>query len=190
MDGSGKTTVSKNICEILNKKKIPCFWSKEPTDFPTGLKIRKFLKGEMNLDSKEQIDAFLEDRQVSVSENILPNLNRGTSVILDRYYYSTAAYQSSDEFPAKTILNLNLEKKFPIPDLIIYLDIPPEVSLKRIENRLQEGEDKERFETLALLAKIRKAYAEVIPHNAFLVDAELPEDQVSEICLERILDLF
>ncbi|MBE7410841.1 MAG: dTMP kinase [Leptospiraceae bacterium] len=190
LDGCGKTTVSKKICEYLQNKNIPSIWSKEPTDFPTGKKIRNFLKGEIDLSPEQEIQSFLDDREVSVSKIISPNLEKNINVILDRYYYSTAAYQSSKDYPAKKVLERNLEKKFPIPDLVLFLDISPEESLKRIEKRLNLGEKKERFETIQQLTIIRQSYKEVLPPSVVIIDATKSLEEVENLCLEKILSLL
>lgn len=190
LDGCGKTTVSKKICEYLQNKNLPSIWSKEPTDFPTGLKIRKFLKGEMELSPEQEIQSFLDDREVSVSKIISPNLEKNINVVLDRYYYSTAAYQSSKEFPAKKILERNLEKKFPTPDLVLFLDISPEESLQRIEKRINPGEKKDRFETIQHLTKIRQSYKEILPPSVAIIDATKSLEEVEKLCLEKILPLL
>jgi len=143
IDGSGKTTLSENLIHALNSLETKSIRFSEPTKFESGIYIRKFLKGEIELSPTEQMEAFLLDREASVSINILPALHSKKIVVLDRYYYSTAAYQASEKISAEGILHLNLQKNFPKPDLLFFIDVKPEDAIKRIQQR---GTTKEVFE--------------------------------------------
>ncbi|HNH07452.1 MAG TPA: dTMP kinase, partial [Leptospiraceae bacterium] len=99
IDGSGKSTLSKSLFSELSRNMECCLFS-EPTQFETGLKIRKHLKGEISLSKADLISEFLEDRKLSIERNIQPSLSQGKNVILDRYFYSMAAYQSDSSTSA------------------------------------------------------------------------------------------
>ncbi|MDX1957175.1 MAG: dTMP kinase [Leptospiraceae bacterium] len=175
IDGSGKSTFTKNLRELLitfNRTTV-CF--AEPTSYDSGIYIRRFLKGEVMLSKKEQIDAFLVDRENSVQKNILPNLKQNIDVILDRYYYSTCAYQASDEFDAKSILNLNLKKNFPSPDILFFLDISPEQALERTKTRNSE---KEIFDSIEKQKQIYSEFKKILPGSTNFLDASLSQDSI------------
>ncbi len=184
IDGSGKTSLSNNIVKKLNELgKISIRFS-EPTNYESGKFIRKFLKGEVSLSKKEQINAFLSDRENSVKMNILPALEKNQNVILDRYYFSTAAYQASEEFSPEVILNLNLSKNFPKPDLLFYIEVQPEIALKRINNR---NNQKEIFESIEELTRINSNFLTVLPSSKILLDGLLSEEELVNSCLKHIL---
>ncbi|MDI7166550.1 dTMP kinase [Leptospira santarosai] len=184
IDGSGKSTLCKSLTDRLNERGIPSVHFTEPTNFETGKYLRKFLKGEIDLGREEQIDAFLNDREESLIQNILPSLKSGKNVLLDRYMYSTAAYQSGDDFLPETIIEKNLERNFKIPDLLFYLDLNPAIALERLNRR---KENKERFETSIQLEKIRFAYDRILPKGTIRIDGEKGPDQIVFECLEIFL---
>ncbi|ULH28090.1 dTMP kinase [Leptospira weilii] len=187
IDGSGKSTLCKSLTERLTERGISSVNFTEPTNFETGKYLRKFLRGEIDLERKEQIDAFLNDREESLRQNIFPSLESGKNVLLDRYMYSTAAYQSGDDLLPETIIEKNLKKNFKIPDLLFYLDLNPAIALERLSQR---KENKERFETLAQLEKIRSAYDRILPKETIRIDGVKGPDEIVQECLEIFLRNF
>lgn len=183
IDGSGKTTLSEKLKNYLLEKGTPTTRFSEPTQYESGLLIRKFLSGEIHLSKEEQMNAFIHDRQFSVEKNILPSLNSDQIVILDRYYYSTAAYQASTEYSPVRILNLNLEKKFPVPNILFYMNLSPEIALERLKAR---GKQLEIFESLHQLQKIHSNFLEILPNNTIMLDATLEPDSLLQKCLSHI----
>ncbi len=183
IDGSGKTTLSENLIHSLNKIETKAVRFSEPTHFETGLFIRNFLKGEITLSPKEQIDAFLNDRELSVSNNILPSLKSNLIVVLDRYYYSTSAYQASEDYSALDILNINLNRNFPKPDLLFFIDLKPNNAFERISKR---GTTKEVFESIEQLTKIYTNFKNVLPKDTLYLNGLLSETELVKECLRYI----
>lgn len=183
LDGSGKSTLCRQLLDRLASKGVPCISFAEPTKYESGIYLRKFLRGEIELTPEKQIEAFLADRQVSLERNILPALKEKKIVLLDRYMYSTAAYQAGKSFSAKEILQMNLDRGFPEPEKIFYLDLLPETALARLQGR---GEEKERFETLGILRKISSAYEEILPENTVRLDANRTSEELVESVEEKI----
>lgn len=167
IDGAGKTTFAKALYESLKKKEIDCILSCEPTSGPFGKKIKEFLK-KKNINPQKLRSAFLEDRLWHVENLLLPALEKGKWIILDRYYLSTLAYQSSQGLPFKELLIEN-ETIAPIPDLVIYLDLPLEIAFERINTR------KERisiFEKKNFLIKVVEVYKKYLKwFNYLIIDA-------------------
>ncbi|MCE9498980.1 MAG: dTMP kinase [Leptospira sp.] len=189
IDGSGKSTLSKNVFEKLSKK-YPVELHREPTDYATGVYIRRFLKGEIVLSVTDQLEAFLEDRKLSLEKNILPCLDSGKHVLLDRYFYSTSAYQSDENFSPGEILKMNLDQGFPQPDILFFIEIEPEESLKRVGKRIKEGEGLEVFETLQLQKKIRDAYLKILPSSVIILDGTFAIERNAELCLDKIEEMI
>ncbi|EMS81984.1 dTMP kinase [Leptospira noguchii] len=184
IDGSGKSTLCKSLTKKLIELGIPSVTFTEPTNLETGKYLRKFLRGEIELGKEEQIQAFLNDREESLKQNILPALNSDKNVLLDRYMYSTAAYQSGDDLSPEIILKKNLDRNFKIPDLLFYLDLSPTIALERLNRR---KEDKERFETLTQLEKIHSAYEKILPKDTIQIDGNKEPNQIVSECLEIFL---
>lgn len=185
IDGSGKTTVSKRVSEILNTKSIPNVWHREPTDSEFGKKIREFLQEKIKLNPDEQLKLFLSDREVSVNETILPSLKNGKSIVQDRYYFSTAAYQGRDEEHAADILYMNEDKGFPEPNRVYFLDLSPEEALER---RATRGGNKEVFDEQLEQTRIYQNYLAILPESTIFVDATADLDEVVNFCVEDILN--
>jgi dTMP kinase len=183
IDGSGKTTLSENLIQTLNTTETKSIRFSEPTSLESGIYIRKFLKGEMVLTPAEQMEAFLLDREASVKVNILPALDSKKIVVLDRYYFSTAAYQASENFSPEDILDLNLQKKFPKPDLLFFIDLKPEDAIKRIQQR---GTTKEVFESIEELTRIYSNFKKVLPSSTIYLDGTLSQNELVRQCIHFI----
>lgn len=181
IDGSGKSSLVKNL-QLELSKNFPVKNFYEPTNFESGSLIRKFLQNKIFLSKIELIELFLSDREDSISKNILPSLNSGFHILLDRYFYSMAAYQSDEVYSPEKIMELNLEKKFLIPDKVFYLSIRPEIALERASLR---GES-ERFEKLDILKKVDLAFKKILPMDTIFVDAEKTKEEVFSFCLEKL----
>ncbi|MBL0954163.1 MAG: dTMP kinase [Leptospira sp.] len=184
IDGSGKTTVSKRVSEILNEKLFPNVWHREPTDSVFGKKIREFLQGKIKLTQEEQLKLFLQDRELSVQDIILPTLKNGKSIVQDRYYFSTAAYQGRDEEHAADILYMNEDKGFPEPNHVYFLDLSPEEALERRNTR---GGKQEVFDESSEQTRIYQNYLAILPESTIFVDATADLEEVVNFCVEDIL---
>src|SRR4051794_28178129 len=116
--------------------------SKEPTDGPWGRKIRaSAATGRMSL--ADELHAFTEDRKQHVREVILPALAAGKAVVLDRYFYSTIAYQGTRGADTAAVAN-RMREIAPVPDVTFLIDVPPAVGVDRIT--ANRGESPNQFE--------------------------------------------
>jgi dTMP kinase len=183
IDGSGKSTLSKNIFHILQNRNIDLDLFREPTSFETGIELRKFLQNKIQLSPEEQMKLFIADRKESVNRNILPGLQNKKFVLLDRYYFSTAAYQASSLNSPMEILQRNLVENFPKPNLIFFLDIDPELATKRIHTNRDEIDV---FENLEKLITIRENYLSILPKDTIFLDASLSPEELTDIAIKKI----
>src|SRR5271166_6015958 len=78
-----------------------------------------------------------KDRTEHVEKLIGPALDAGKIVILDRYFYSSIAYQGSRGANVAEVKEI-MESRFPIPDAVFLLDIDPILSVHRIAHSRQE----------------------------------------------------
>ena len=147
IDGCGKGLLIKNLKEIMG---VDAVYLREPSDSVYGRKlIDSFSRG--RLSREEEYSLFLKDRKVDVEENIIPSLEMGKIVILDRYYHSTIAYQGALGMDIEKIVEDN-RKIAPVPEATFILDIPVEVSSKRI------GYRRNSFENPEYLEEVRQIY--------------------------------
>jgi dTMP kinase len=148
IDGTGKSTQCREMEAYLIKNKIPVSLFREPTDGIWGQKIRKILiDGRENLTREEELSWFVKDRQEDVDKNILPALKLNKVVLMDRYYYSTAAYQGALGMDPINILCEN-ENFAPIPDRIYIFTAPAEECLARIESSRKSHSSFEKLDYL------------------------------------------
>jgi len=151
LDGSGQTTQVNFLVNFLKKNRIPVFQTKEPTkNSEFGREIRKVLKGEAQINPQGLQELFAKDRESHLKNEIIPNLEQGRIVVSDRYYFSSFAFGSSDGADESWLLRRN--KDFLLPDAVFFLDVKPEIAIKRIQNRGGKIEFFERKE------KLEKAY--------------------------------
>lgn len=155
IDGTGKSTQCKEMELYLNTIGIPVSRFREPTDGMWGKKIRKILTaGRGEVTREEELSWFIEDRREDVKNNILPALGLNKVVLLDRYYFSTAAYQGALGLDPDSILRDN-EDFAPIPDRAYIFKASPKECLARIES---SRESLSSFEKLEYLKQVQKIF--------------------------------
>ncbi|HSQ35470.1 MAG TPA: dTMP kinase [Candidatus Binatia bacterium] len=133
IDGSGKTSLSRLFFRYLTDHGVPAVWLREPTDSPLGEKIRRVAQENECIAPQQELDYFIQDRRWDVEHNILPALRAGNTVVLDRYFYSNAAYQGARGLGMAEIIQLNLSFA-PRPDLTFVIDVEVDRALERIRN--------------------------------------------------------
>ncbi len=189
-DGSGKSTLSATLAEnFFGRDNCRIFF--EPTDkTDAGRKIRSILKSAAPVTpevSAELMELFYIDRLWDIEYQIKPTLRQGRHVILDRYFYSTAAYQAATPEAAERIAHEYLNDcRVLAPDILIYLDIDPQTALQRIGNR---SANRDIFETEQQLQKVINNYRRLFavpPHNSIILDATLTTDEIYRKAKEAI----
>ena len=114
----------------------------------------------------EELELFHKDRKQHVDDVITPALERGTHVVLDRYYFSTMAYQGASGFDVQELRERN-ESFAPKPDILLILDLEVETALQRIGHRGDQANEFEQADALqfcrdVFLSVADEAYAHVI----------------------------
>ncbi|WP_428331012.1 dTMP kinase [Mucilaginibacter sp.] len=162
IDGSGKSTQVKLLKEKLEAAGLKVYTTCEPTDSPMGKMIRDVFNHRMEADHRTIAALFVADRLdhlLNKTNGILKMLADGYTVITDRYYLSSYAYQSPYMDLDWVIKANSLSADLLRPDLNIYIDITPEVSI----DRLNKGRTSiELYETLENLQNVSTKYAEII----------------------------
>lgn len=174
IDGAGKTTQVRLLKEALDRIGEAVVASKEPTNGPWG-KIIKESAAAGRLSLEEELNAFLNDRAEHVRDLVMPALNEGKIVILDRYFYSTIAYQGSRGANVDEVKAL-MESRFPIPDAVFVLDVEPALGLHRIAT--SRGEEPNHFEERGNLAKAREIFQSLSGRHVHHIDGETSRENV------------
>lgn len=166
LDGSGKSTQLALLGERLEAAGHRVVRTREPYDCEAGRRIRAMARGGEAVSAEQELAWFWEQRREHARDVLLPALEAGSIVLCDRYFLSTVAYQGARGFDAARILRES-EAAFPIPDLVLLLEIDPDVGLGRVQGRGEPHEP--RFEerrylqsVAAVFAGIQRAYVERI----------------------------
>jgi len=152
IDGTGKTTQAKRLLAALQKKGADAVYFREPSDSQWGLAIKRKAIIADSLSPEEELDLFQKDRRENVEKNLKPALKEKKVIVLDRYYFSTIAYQGARGIDPEKIRRQN--ESFAVkPDLIFILDIVPQKGLDRIAISREKMES--HFEREDYLVKVR-----------------------------------
>jgi len=188
IDGVGKTTQVKMLTEYLRAKGIEVVQLREPTNGLWGSKIKNLTKHGRNITPEEECHWFIEDRKEDVKTNINPALTGGKIVIMDRYYYSTMAYQGALGLDPGNIKKEN-EKFAPKPDLVIILDVPVEVALSRIRDIRKD--DLNYFETFEYQRKVRALFLSMGKFdNVQILDGNKEIKEVQQNIRKLVIELI
>ena len=162
IDGSGKSTQVKLLAERLETKGHKVYATCEPTEGPIGKMIREIFNHRMEGDQRTIAALFVADRLehlLNKQNGIVKMMEDAYTVITDRYYFSSYAYHSVHVDMDWVIESNKLSAEILRPDLNIYIDISPGVSMKRIKS---DRSSVEMYETLENQKLVHSKYAEAL----------------------------
>ena len=158
IDGSGKSTQLELLARRLEQAGFPCLTTCEPTAGPSGSLLRQVLTGQIPCDSRVVAPLFTADRLdhlLNGENGLCRAVERGLTVLSDRYYFSSYAYQSVD-LPLEWVIEVNRPcAQLLRPTATVFIDVSPELALARIA---QNRERTELFETEDRLTRTREQY--------------------------------
>ena len=184
IDGCGKSTQVKLLTNNFKKAGYKVYSTYEPTDGPIGCVIRNIFNHRIEADHRTIAGLFVADRLdhlLNKSNGILKKLEEGYTVITDRYYFSSYAYHGA-HMPMDWVIQANsLSAGLLRPDLNIYIDIPPEISMMRLSIGRSSME---LFETIENLINVRDKYFEAIEllnskENIFITDGNRSPEKIA-----------
>lgn len=185
LDGSGKTTHAHRIVKTLKKNGFDAIYTTEPSTGDLG----KFIRSSAVLEGKKRVPRVVEallfalDRVEHLENDVKPALGDGKIVISDRCVYSSLAYQGAAGLDLEWIEEIN---RLALPaDLAIYIDVPPEVVVKRIRRK------KSVMETLEIQRKVQEVYMTYVENGQLVaVDGDKSKSEVTENILAVITDFL
>jgi dTMP kinase len=185
LDGSGKTTHAHRIVRNLQKNGFDTVYTTEPSTGDLG----KFIRSSAVLEGKKRVPRVVEallfalDRVEHLEKDVKPALEKGKIVISDRCVYSSLAYQGAAGLDLTWIEEIN---RMALPaDLAIYIDVPPEVVVKRIRRK------KSVMETLDTQRKVQEVYMKYVTNGQLVaVDGDKKKAAVTESILAVIMDFL
>ena len=184
IDGSGKTTQCRLLCEKIRAAGQALHVTKEPTDRPIGTLLRQFLENKYKTDERAMAMLFAADRLdhiVNDQNGLLPIIQNGVHVVSDRYYLSSYAYQSVS-MPMPWVLAINAQNAALLrPSCHVFIDVSPETAIARLR---QSRPDIQLYETMDHLALVRKSFFDVFARvkdeeTIVVVNGERPEAEIA-----------
>lgn len=183
IDGSGKSTQARLLGARLGDAGVPVHQTAEPTNGPVGTLIRNGFNRRVDLDDRVIASLFVADRLDHITnahDGMLGIVERGTTVVCDRYHLSSQAYQASDVGGDWIASSNSISTSLMLPDLTVYLDVSPEVALERLASGRTTTD---RFEVDERLRAARARYAEAIERADEVVvtlDADRSSDELAD----------
>ncbi len=160
-DGSGKSTIAPLVYEALKNDGIDIILTREPGGVKIAEDIRKIILDPDNteMDVKTEALLYVAARRQHLTQKVLPALERGTSVLCERFIDSSLAYQGIGRkigFDEVYALNrFAIDDHF--PDLTIYFDIDEKTGLDRIR-RNRDDIDRLDGESLVFHSLVHEGY--------------------------------
>ncbi|MBI2899304.1 MAG: dTMP kinase [Planctomycetes bacterium] len=193
IDGAGKTTQADILETRLRREGVRVLRAREPGGTRIGERVRALLLDarRVEMDARTELFLYMASRAQLVSEVLAPALARGRVVLLDRYYYSTAAYQGAaggvgiDEA-------LALAERiagFPRADRVILLDLDPRTGMARVNRPMDRMEKK----GIAYLARVRAGFLRIArrePRRFAVVPADRPPETVAGDVYRRVRNVL
>lgn len=194
IDGSGKTTQAEKLVAYLRGLGKNVLLTKEPTASEIGMLIKKILHQQIPIPPMSLQYLFAADRGVHMETEVIPALKKGTVVISDRSFWSSAAYGIADVISSQALTRQDKERLltaynilstyhgFLVPDKTFVISLSAPVAMQRIQNRHSE---QTLYEQQEKLRKVQEEYvwlAEKFPEYLTLIDGTKSVEEVfSEI---------
>ena len=196
-EGSGKSTVMKDVATRLTKEGYKLVLTREPGGTPIAEEIRNVIldKDNTKMDPRTEALLYAASRRQHLVEKIWPALERGEIVLCDRYLDSSLAYQGGARgLGVDEVLSINMfATEGEYPDLTLLFDLEPEEGLKRIEKNKGREVNRLDLEKLEFHKKVRDnfhALAKKYSTRYVVIDASKSlnevEDEVYKIIKETI----
>lgn len=185
LDGSGKSTQTKLLAEKLKEQGIKVYTTFEPTNSRIGSIIKDIFKHKMEADHRTIAALLAADRLdhlLNKNDGIVKKLEEGYTVICDRYYFSSYAYQGTHLDIDWVIRANSLSADILRPDLNIFIDLAPELCMKRVNKSRSATE---LYETEENLRMVRQKFFEAFKKEkdkevVFITDGNRPSDLIAK----------
>jgi len=195
-EGSGKTSVIKGVVEFLTNEGYRILTTREPGGNKIAESIRNIILDNNNTEMDAHAEAllFAASRSQHFSEVILPALQDNKILLCDRFIDSSLAYQGHAR-------GLGIDKVYEInkfaigdllPDLTLFIDVPPKVGLKRVFSNTRKV-DRLDLETLEFHEKVYEGYMIIAKkyENRFkIVDGTQPVEKVIKDAIKIIKNIL
>jgi dTMP kinase len=194
LDFSGKSTLVRNLKELLTGLDPPPYFTREPGGTPAAERVRTvLLDPELDMDPWTEVYLYAAARADLVRREILPRLKKGELVLCERFLDSSLAYQGVGRgLGLAAVRELNARAIGGVtPDLTCYLRLPPEEQARRAR---ESGAPPDRIEKIGddFMRRVEEGFEEIArsePGRVRVLDASLPPEQLAETVGREILKL-
>ena len=192
-EGSGKSTVLKQVNEILLSEGHSTLLTREPGGTPISEQIRNVIldKANTSMDPRTEALLYAASRRQHLVEKIWPALKEGKIVLCDRFLDSSLAYQGGARgLGMDEILEVNryaTDGQF--PDITLFFDLDPSIGLQRIAANAGREVNRLDLERMTFHEKVRASFqklASLYPERYVTIDASQPLEKVVEDSLKAI----
>ena len=184
-DGAGKSSVLEALIPILEAKGQAFVTTREPGGVAVAEEIRDVVLDPKHteIDEKTELLLYIASRRQHLVERILPALDRGEMVLVDRFIDSSVAYQGFGR--GLKVADIDWLNDFATdglkPDLTLYFDIEAEEGLARIAKSKERGADRLDRESVEWHQRVREGYLSILekePNRVRKIDASQPLEKV------------
>lgn len=184
LDGCGKTTQAKLLVKALRKAGYEAIYTAEPSRGRIGRFIKKYcLHGRQRASIIVEALLFAADRVEHLEREVIPALKDGKVVVSDRYVFSSLAYQGAAGLDLGWIEELN--EHAIMPDLALFIDVEPEVAIRRVKPK------KSVMENIETQRKVREVYMKFVDAGKLVrIDGNKPKTGVAKNVLSVVLEFL
>ncbi len=189
---SGKTTIIESLIKKLEELNIKYITTREPGGIRIAEDIRNIILDVKNTEMTPECEALLyaASRMQHLSQKVIPAINDGNVVICDRFLDSSLVYQGyARGLGIDKVLTINSFALDYLPGLTLFIDVTPDVALKRMSGRNKA--DRLDLETMDFHQKVYEGYQLVYkkyPERIKRVDGNQELDKVVKDCVDIVLD--
>ena len=188
-DGAGKTTVLEQVLPILQKKGYDVVTTREPGGVEIAERIRDVILDVkyVAMDSRTELLLYMAARRQHYVEKVLPALESGKVVLIDRFIDSSIAYQGAGRNLDKGIITrLNdFATDGRKPDLTLYFDIESEIGLARITKNAEREINRLDLEKLDMHKRVREGYLALAEQEKRIITIDAARE-LSEVVSETL----
>jgi dTMP kinase len=195
IDGAGKSTLARGLLTALSARGINAVVMREPGGVATAERIRSLVKDpELEIGARAEALLYAAARAQLVHQRLVPSLEAGTTVVLDRFVDSSLVYQGVGRWlgiDAVRAVNAFATDGL-TPDRTLLLNLSPAIGRARSRRRDAVPDRLER-EDDAFFERIAAAYGRLAatePERIRTVDADQPSEAVLAQALRELSDLF
>ena len=185
-EGSGKSSVTKKVAEMLERDGEEIVMTREPGGTPIAEQIRNVILDKENTKMDPMTEALLyaASRRQHLVEKVWPLSKEGKIVISDRFIDSSLAYQGGARglgIDRIYDLNMTYATEGYSPDLTLLFDLEPEIGLARIAANASREVNRLDLEKIEFHRQVRQTFLDLakrFPERFVVIDASKSFDEV------------